>query len=40
LEAVITYNQGVMQWLQWSGPLAIKYVWSGPRTETSLTPLH
>ena len=28
-----------MQWFHWSGPLQIKYAWSGPGTETSLTPL-
>jgi len=26
-----------MQWFHWSGPLQIKYAWSGPGTETSLT---
>jgi len=30
------YNQGVMQWLHWSGPLEIRYAWSGPRSKTSL----
>jgi len=30
---VITYNQGA---LHWSGPLEIKFVWSGPWTERSL----
>jgi len=39
LEVVITYNQDVVQWLHWSGPLEIKFAWSGPWTETSLTPL-
>jgi len=39
LEVVITYNQGVIQWFHWSGPLEIKYAWSGPGTETSLTAL-
>jgi len=39
LEAVITYNQGVMQWLHWSGPLENKYAWSGNGTETNLTSL-
>jgi len=27
---VITYNQGVLHRLHWSGPLEIKFVWSGP----------
>jgi len=36
---VITYNQGVLHRLHWPGPLEIKFVWSGPCTETSLTPL-
>jgi len=39
LEAVNTYNKGVKQWLHWFGPLEIKFAWSGPWTETSLTPL-
>jgi len=39
LEVVITYNQGVVQWLHWSGPLEFKFTWSGPWTETSLIPL-
>jgi len=39
LEVVITYDQGVIQWLHWSGPLEIRVAWSGPWTETSLTPL-
>jgi len=30
LEVVITYNQNVMQWFHWSGPLEIKYAWNGP----------
>ena len=33
------FNQGVIQWLHWSGPLEIKLAWSGPWTSTSLTPL-
>jgi len=37
LEVVNTYNQGVIQWLHWSGPLEIKFAWIGPWTETSLT---
>jgi len=39
LEVVNTYKQGVTKWLHWSGPLEIKFAWSGPWTETSLTPL-
>jgi len=39
LEVVIIYNQGVVQWLHWSGPLEIKFARSGPWAETSLTPL-
>jgi len=39
LEVVNTNNQGVVHWLCWSGPLEIKFAWSGPWTETSLTPL-
>jgi len=39
LEVVITYNHGVLHWLRWSGPLEIKFAWTGPWTETSLTPL-
>jgi len=39
LEVVNTYNQGDIQWLHWSGPLEIKFAWSGPWTEASLTPL-
>jgi len=33
LEVVNHYNQGVIQWLHWSGPLEIKFAWIGPRTE-------
>jgi len=32
LQAVITNNQGVMQWFHWSGPLEIKYAWRVPGT--------
>ena len=39
MEVVNTHNKGVIQWLYWSGPLEIKFAWSGPWTETSLTPL-
>jgi len=34
-----TYNQGVIQWLHWSGPLEIKFARINPWTEMSLTPL-
>jgi len=34
LEVVNAYNQGVIQWLHWSGgPLEIKLAWSCPWTE-------
>jgi len=39
LEVANTYNKGVIQWLHWFGPFEIKFAWSGPWTETSLTPL-
>jgi len=32
-------NHCVIQWLHRSGLLQIKLAWSGPCTETSLTPL-
>jgi len=39
LDVVITYNQGVIHWLHRSGPFEMKFAWSGPWTEMSLTPL-
>jgi len=39
LEVVNTYYQGVIEWLHWTHPPEIKLAWSGPWTETSLTPL-